>query len=61
GAAINSTGKVIGITSQAHSDLLGTLGYIINISSVTNWVNQNKNNTAQTNTLLNRLVEFTKG
>jgi len=60
GAALNAVGKVIGITSQAHSDLLGTLGYAINISSIGDWFDRNKNNVPQTNTLLSHLVAFTK-
>jgi S1-C subfamily serine protease len=60
GAAIDSKGNVIGITSQAHSDFLGSLGYIINITSINGWINSNKNKTGQESALLNRVINFAK-
>lgn len=38
GAAINDAGQIIGIPTRAHSDLLGSLGFIINIASVNSWI-----------------------
>lgn len=60
GAAIDKEGKVIGITSAAHSDLLGTLGYIISSESIYNWVNANKNKSPQEESLSAKITEFTK-
>jgi len=58
GAAINSTNKVIGITSAGHSDLLGSLGYIINIISLNDWITTNKNSAVKTTALTSRLLVF---
>ena len=60
GAAVNTTGDVIGITSRAHSDLLGDMGYIIDINSLANWINSNKIKTPQTNELSNDINNFVK-
>lgn len=38
GAAVDKDNRVVGLTSEAHSDLLGTLGYLINVSSLTQWI-----------------------
>lgn len=58
GAALNAANQVIGITSAGHSDLLGSLGYIINIVSVNDWIQANKTKTPKTSPLLNRLKAF---
>lgn len=58
GAALNSSNKVIGITSAGHSDLLGSLGYIINIASVNEWVIANQNKERKNSSLLGRLRIF---
>src|SRR5680860_241603 len=34
GAGINDDGKIVGITSRSYSDMLGSMGYLININSV---------------------------
>lgn len=60
GAAIDKDNKIIGITSASHSDLLGSLGYIINISSVNQWINDNKSKQAKPSVLDNRVISFTK-
>ncbi len=60
GAAINSDGKVIGITGAAHSDLLGSLGYIMSITSLNSWVDANKNKTAVNyDDVKNEVIAFT--
>lgn len=60
GAAINKDGKLIGITTQAYSDLLGTMGYATNILSLNNWIGPNKSKPAQVSTLENDLVNYVK-
>ena len=42
GAAINMNGELVGITSSAYSDLLGDMGYVINLKSLNSWINTNK-------------------
>ncbi|MFH1255485.1 MAG: trypsin-like peptidase domain-containing protein [bacterium] len=60
GAAIDSSGGVIGITSAAHSDTLGSLGYIINVTSLNGWVNSNIGKTLQSNSLNAKSIELAK-
>jgi len=60
GAAIDSNAGVIGITSGAHSDTLGSLGYIINVTSLNSWVNSNIGKTPQSNSLNTKTIELTK-
>ena len=60
GAAIDADGKVIGITSRAHSDLLGSLGYIINITSINDWVSDSKGLNAAVNPITNRTIDLAK-
>jgi hypothetical protein len=47
GATIDKNGNVVGITSAGHADLLGSLGYVLNITSINDWVTQNKIKTAE--------------
>lgn len=54
GAAIDVSGKVIGITSSSHSDRRGSLGYIINITSLNGWISANKGKAAQSSSLISR-------
>jgi len=58
GAVINVNNKVVGITTEAHADVLGTLGYIINVANLNNWLSNNKGLAPQTNALLERLQSF---
>lgn len=60
GAAIDASGKMVGITSSSHSDLLGSLGYIINIVSINDWINSNKIKNTQTNSLADRTIDLVK-
>lgn len=47
GAGVDQSGHVVGLTSQAHSDLIGTLGYLINISSINSWISSHIRDGAQ--------------
>lgn len=60
GAAIDSTAGIIGITSGAHSDTLGNLGYIINVTSLNSWVNSNIKKNPQSNSLNTKIIELAK-
>ena len=60
GAAIDSNAGIIGITSGAHSDTLGSLGYIINVTSLNSWINSNTGKTPQSNSLNTKTIELTK-
>ena len=60
GAAINSDGRVVGITSAAHSDLAGSLGYIISVSSINDWVMANREKKPQDSALYNRIADLSK-
>lgn len=60
GAAIDSNAGIIGITSSSHSDTLGSLGYIINITSLNNWINSNIEKTPQSNSLMSRTEDLAK-
>jgi hypothetical protein len=58
GAALDSSGEVIGITSAGHSDFVGSLGYIINITSVNGWIDKEKNNKPQESKIENKIIEM---
>lgn len=58
GAAINKYGYVIGLISRAHSDLLGSLGYLINMSSLRAWVETNKEKVSQIASFENRIHDL---
>lgn len=60
GAAIDKYGKVIGITSQAHSDLAGSIGYIINIASIKGWLSDHSGDVPQSNGLEDRINALTR-
>jgi len=60
GAALDQNNKVIGITSAGYSDLLGSLGYIINISSLNKWISDNRNLAPKASPLENRVIAFAK-
>ena len=55
GAAVNSDNKVVGLVSQAMSSSLNTLSYVIDINSVSAWINQNKFNNGTPSILESRL------
>ncbi len=56
GAAINSQGQVIGITTQ----VAGELGYLLNSASIFDWVETNKNLSPKNSALLSKLADFAK-
>lgn len=58
GAAVSKDGHVVGLTSEAHADLLGTLGYLINISSLTNWIADNLQKTPQAASFENKVNQL---
>lgn len=59
GAAINMDGELVGITSSGYSDLLGEMGYVINLKSLNSWINTNKTRSAQADSsLLAKLNNF---
>lgn len=59
GAAINSAGEVIGITTEVYSDVSGGLGYLLNSASIGDWVGKYQTAAPQNSSLLNRLAELT--
>ena len=60
GAALDANGNVIGINTRAHSDLLGNLGYIVNISSVNDWIGLNRSRESSESGIDKELERFTK-
>jgi len=58
GAAIDENGQLIGITSEARADVIGTLGYIIDIGSVAPWINANRNNPPRASALADRMIQL---
>lgn len=58
GAAIDKNGNIIGITSSAHSDLLGSMGYIINASSIYPWALSNKYSASAANSITDKVAAF---
>lgn len=60
GALINSSGKLIGITTEVYSDLAASLGYAIDISSVLNWIDSKKFLSPVSSELDQRVAAFTK-
>ncbi len=59
GAAINMNGQIVGVATQVHSDLAGTVGYLISSDSIYEWLEAYKNITAQNNVLMTKLQSFT--
>lgn len=59
GAAVSEDGSVVGLVSRAHSDLLGTLGYLMNISSLTGWITESSVKSAQASSFEDRLRQMT--
>lgn len=60
GAALDSQNKLVGITTAVHSDVLGSLGYIISSLSFSSWLSSNLNASPQDSIILGRLIDFTK-
>lgn len=60
GAALNSAGEVIGITTQVSSDVSGELGYVLNAASIFAWVEANKTLPAKNSAIFGKLVDFAK-
>lgn len=58
GALVNDQGDLVGITTRAHSDLLGSLGYVIDINSIKGWIEENKDNEIEESELQDRLESF---
>ena len=54
GALIDYKGGLLGITSMAHSDFIGSMGYVINITSINFWIEQNIDLTPQTSSIQNK-------
>ncbi len=60
GAAMNNQGELIGITSAANSDYAGSLGYVINMPSLTPWIDSHKNSTPIKSPLTERMASLSK-
>ncbi|MEI6378417.1 MAG: serine protease [Candidatus Falkowbacteria bacterium] len=58
GAAVNRKGELVGVTSAGHSDMLGSLGYIINAASITPWIKANGGKTPVPSALADRVAKF---
>lgn len=43
GALIDKDNQLLGITTQAHFDLIGSLGYVVDINSINGWIDENIN------------------
>ncbi len=59
GALVDDFGRLLGITTAAHSDLLGSLGYVIDINSIKGWIEDNENNNRQISSLQARMEDLT--
>lgn len=60
GAAVDSNGGLIGITSSSHSDRLGSLGYIIDMVSLNDWINSNITKFSNPNSLIAKTSDLAK-
>lgn len=60
GAALDGSGRVIGITTEAHADLAGSIGYILNIASVNAWIEQYRSAAPRDSGLHLRLGELAR-
>lgn len=60
GALVGDDGKLLGITTAAHSDLLGSMGYVININSIKGWIDENKTKSNQVSSLQSRIEALIK-
>lgn len=57
GAAIDTDGKVLGITTMGYADMLGSLGYIVSVVSINDWIKANLNNLGEYNTGLSERAQ----
>ncbi len=60
GAAVNKDGKVIGITTKAYKDTVSSLGYLIDILSIKNWIDNNINKQPKLSALESRAIDYIK-
>jgi len=58
GAAIDSAGHVVGITTQTYSDFVGSIGYILSTASFYSWVQTHQNDKPAENPLSQRAGAF---
>lgn len=58
GAALDANGKIIGITSAGSADMSGSLGYVINIVSLNQWISEHKGVALKPAPLADRLAAF---
>lgn len=47
GGMINQSGELIGVTTMAKKDFLGSLGYVLSINSIKDWINEHKDEASQ--------------
>lgn len=60
GALVDESGILLGVVSQAARSLLGSMGYVINITSINSWIDQNKDRAGQVSSLQSRADNFIK-
>lgn len=60
GAAVDAEGKIAGITTKSHSDMLGSMGYLVDISSVKDWIDANRSKSSETSPLEDRVIVLTE-
>lgn len=60
GAALDAQNKLVGITTAAHSDVLGSLGYVISSQTFNSWLSSASTVTPQESTILSRLNDLTR-
>ncbi len=60
GAAVDSIGNVIGITTQVASDVSGQLGFLLSSASIFDWVESNKYLTPIDGSLLDRMINLSR-
>lgn len=58
GAGLDKNGRVVGLTSQVHSDLAGTLGYLESISSLAGWISEHLKDPKQASPFEERMGWF---
>ncbi|NTW22792.1 trypsin-like peptidase domain-containing protein [Candidatus Falkowbacteria bacterium] len=58
GAAIDSAGRVVGITTQTYSDFVGSIGYIMSTASFYGWLQSHQNDKPKDNPLSQRAGDF---
>jgi len=53
-------GNLLGITTGAYSDYLGSIGYVININSIKDWIKENQNKAEQISEYQERMENIIK-